>query len=73
MSASSFRTVQAALDLLGYPGAPYDDWKGRSDREGEREDEGSGNVVCGPCAYREHDDCWNRPGRYRCLCKTCQE
>jgi hypothetical protein len=66
-----FKTVMAALDLLGYPSEPYDNWKGRGDREGEREQDAShGNVVCGPCYYGEHDEdqCWHRPGHYRCLC-----
>ena len=66
---SQFKAVQAALDLLGYPGAPYDDWKGRSDREGE---EDIPMRACPPCEDGKHDACWAPPGKphwYACLCR----
>jgi hypothetical protein len=60
-----FEAIMAGMDLLGYPQSPYDDYKGRSDREGEDHD---GAHRCSPCIDGEHAKCWNSWAYDRCLC-----
>lgn len=71
---SQFRAMQAACDLLGFPGADYDRWKTASDREGEPDREP--NRECGPCERGDHKACWSEPPNkshwYICLCKRGQ-
>jgi hypothetical protein len=69
--SQSFRAINAACDLLGFPGASLDDYKARSDREGE--EERPPLRACGPCERGEHNACWseppNKPYWYCCLCR----
>ncbi len=69
--SQEFRTIMAAMDLLEYPSEPYDNWKGRSDREGEREED-IPMRACVPCEDGRHLACWaplNKPHWYACLCR----
>ena len=67
---SQFKAITAALDMLGFPGASLDAWKSRSDREGEEERYDC--RVCGPCERQDHENCWHKPGHYKCTCAICR-
>ena len=66
---NQFRSITAALDMLGFPGASLDAWKSRSDREGEEDIQ---MRACVPCEDGYHDRCWappDKPWWYVCLCR----